>query len=143
MQQKPSALIKPTLDTTYHIDYSWWERSEDDLRVYQLSHLSQEQRDRLSSGDGEDRLVDFVDPETGEVTQLNELDLALQIAANDPNFINPQISVVDNIFRVFVANGNEPLSPNQLGEMIGRPPSTILKTLSGVRVYKGIRPVNA
>lgn len=143
MQQKPSALIKPTLDTTYHIDYSWWERSEDDLRVYQLSHLSQEQRDRLSSGDGEDRLVDFVDPETGEVTQLNELDLALQIAANDPNFINPQISVVDNIFRVFVANGNEPLSPNQLGEIIGRPPSTILKTLSGVRVYKGIRPVNA
>jgi hypothetical protein len=143
MQQKPSALIKPTLDTTYHIDYSWWERSDDDLRVYQLSHLSQEQRDRLSSGDGEDRLVDFVDPETGEVTQLNELALALQIAARDPNFINPQISVVDNIFRVFVANGNEPLSPNQLGEMIGRPPSTILKTLSGVRVYKGIRPVNA
>lgn len=143
MQQKPSALIKPTLDTTYHIDYSWWERSEDDLRVYQLSHLSQEQRDRLSSSDGEDRLVDFVDPETGEVTQLNELELALQIASRDPNFINPQISVVDNIFRVFVANGNEPLSPNQLGEIIGRPPSTILKTLSGVRVYKGIRPVNA
>lgn len=143
MQQKPSALIKPTLDTTYHIDYSWWERSDDDLRVYQLSHLSQEQRDRLSSGDGEDRLVDFVDPETGEVTQLNELALALQLAARDPNFINPQISVVDNIFRVFIANGNAPLSPNQLGEMIGRPPSTILKTLSGVRVYKGIRPVNA
>lgn len=143
MQQKPSALIKPTLDTTYHIDYSWWERSDDDLRVYQLSHLSQEQRDRLSGGDGEDRLVDFVNPETGEVTQLNELELALQIASRDPNFINPQISVVDNIFRVFVANGNEPLSPNQLGEIIGRPPSTILKTLSGVRVYKGIRPVNA
>lgn len=143
MQQKPSALIKPTLDTTYHIDYSWWERNDDDLRVYQLSHLSQEQRDRLNSGDGEDRLVDFVDPETGEVTQLNELALALQLAARDPNFINPQISVVDNIFRVFIANGNAPLSPNQLGEMIGRPPSTILKTLSGVRVYKGIRPVNA
>lgn len=142
MQQKPSALVKPTLDTTYHIDYSWWERNDDDLRVYQLSHLSQEQRDRMS-GDGEDRVVDFIDPETGEVSQLNELDLALQLAARDPNFINPHISVVDSIFRVFIANGNMPLSSNQLGDLIGRSPMTILKTISGVRVYKGIRPVNA
>ena len=47
MVQKPSALIKPTLDTTYHIDYSWWERN-DDLRTYLLSHLPPEQRERIS-----------------------------------------------------------------------------------------------
>ncbi|MEP7293421.1 MAG: hypothetical protein ABI835_16675 [Chloroflexota bacterium] len=142
MQQKPSALVKPTLDTTYHIDYGWWERSGDDLRIYRLSHLPQEQRERLSAST-EERVVDFIDLETGEVSQLDELQLALQLAARNPDFINPHTSVVDGIFRVFIANGNTPLSPNQLGEIIGRSPSTILKTISGVRVYKGIRPVNA
>ncbi len=142
MQHKPSALIKPTLDTTYHIDYHWWERSGDDLRVYKLSHLPPEQRERISAS-GEDRVIDYIDPETGEVSQLGELELALQLAASDPDFINPHTSVVDCIFRVFLANGNAPLSPNQLGDLIGRSPSTILKTISGARVYKGIRPVEA
>jgi hypothetical protein len=142
MQHKPSALVKPTLDTTFHIDYSWWDRSGDDLRVYMLSHLSPEQRERMSAG-SEERVVDFVDPDTGEVSQLGELELALQIAARDPDFINPHTSVVDSIFRVFLANGNLPLSPNQLGDLIGRSPATILKTISGARVYKGIRPVES
>jgi len=142
MQHKPSALVKPTLDTTFHIDYSWWDRSGDDLRVYKLSHLPQDQRERLSSG-GDNRVVDFIDPDTGEVSQLGELELALQLASRDPDFINPHTSVVDSIFRVFLANGNVPLSPNQLGDLIGRSPATILKTISGARVYKGIRPVES
>ena len=141
MVQKPSALIKPTLDTTYHIDYSWWERN-DDLRTYLLSHLPPEQRERIS-GSTEQRIVDFVDPDSGEVSQLDELQLAIQMAARDPDFINPHTSVVDSIFRVFLANGNKPLSSVALGDAIGRPAQTILKTVSGVRVYKGIRPVES
>jgi hypothetical protein len=141
MVQKPSALIKPTLDTTYHIDYSWWDRN-DDLRTYLLSHLPPEQRERIS-GNTEQRIVDFVDPDTGEVSQLDELQLAIQMAARDPDFINPHTSVVDSIFRVFLANGNKPLSSVALGDAIGRPAQTILKTVSGARVYKGIRPVGS
>jgi hypothetical protein len=53
MQQKPSTLIKPTLDTTFHIDYGWWERTGEDLRTYQLSHLAPEQRERLSQNTDE------------------------------------------------------------------------------------------
>ena len=136
---KPSALVKPTLDTKFHIDYSWWERSSEDLRTYLLSHLLPEQRERLSQND-EERVVDYVDPDTGEVFKLDELGLAIQIAAEDPNFINPQTSMVDSIFRVFLANGNVPLSPRELAYHTGRPASVILKTLSGARVYKGIRP---
>lgn len=142
MQHKPSALIKPTLDTTFHIDYSWWERPGEDLHTYLLSHLPPEQRARLSANT-ETNVVDFVDPDTGEVTKLSELDLALQLAARDPDFINPHTSVVDSIFRVFLANGNTPLSPKELGDAIGRSPSVILKTVAGGRVYKGIRPVEA
>lgn len=136
---KPSALVKPTLDTKYHIDYSWWSHDEKSLRTYLLSHLLPEQRDRLSQS-GESRVVDFVDAETGEVTQLDELQMALAEAASDPNFINPHTSLVDSIFRVFIANGNKPLSPHELEEQTGRSATTILKTLSGARIYNGIRP---
>lgn len=136
---KPSSLIKPTLDTKFHIDYSWWDRSSEDLRLYLLSHLLPEQRERLSQSEA-GSTVDYVDPESGEVKQLDELGLAIQMAAQDPNFINPHTSLVDSIFRVFLANGNIALSPRELAERTGRPAALILKTLSGAQIYKGIRP---
>lgn len=137
---KPGFLMKPTLETKFHIDYSWWERSSEDLRMYLLSHLLPEQRERLSQSD-EDRTVDYIDPDTGEVFQLDELGLAIQIAAEDPNFINQQTSLVDSVFRVFLANGNLPLTPLELAERTGRSANTILKTLSGAQIYKGIRAI--
>ena len=138
--ERPSSLIKPTLDTRFHIDYDWWDRSSEDQRTYLLSHLLPEQRDRLSQS-SESRVVDYIDPETGAVTQLDELGLAIQLAADDPDFINPHTSLVDSVFRVFLATDNQPLSPRELAERTGRPASVILKTLSGPRVYKGIRPI--
>jgi hypothetical protein len=136
---KPSALVKPTLDTQYHVDYSWWERGGEDLRVYMLSHLLPDQRERLNQTT-EQRVVDYIDPDTGEVTRLDELDLAIRVAAQDPHFINPHTSLVDSIFRVFLANGNRPMTPRELEVATGRSAMVILKTLSGGRIYKGIRP---
>ena len=98
---------------------------------------------RPISQNSEASVVDYVDPNTGEVTQLNELDLAIQTATSQPDFINPHTSVVDSIFRVFLANGNKPLTPKELGDAIGRSPTVILKTVSGGRVYKGIRPAES
>ena len=137
---KPGTLLKPTLDTKFHIDYDWWERTPgQDLRVYLLSHLPPEQRERLSQSQ-EGRTVDYIDPETGEVTQLDELRLALRKAADDPNFISGDVSLVDCVFRVFLKNGNMPLSTRELEEQTGKPANTILKLLTGATVYKGIRP---
>ena len=139
MSLKPSGLIKPTEQTKFHIDYDWWEHDSEDLRTYLLSHLSPEKRDQLSKAE-EGSMVDYINPDTGEVLQLDELGLAIQTAARDPDFIGPHASLVDSIFRVFLANGNIPMSPLELAEATGRPAATILKTLSGLRVYKGIRP---
>ena len=60
-----------------------------------------------------------------------------------PNYISPQSSLVDAVFRILLANGNVPVSSIDLGQRLGRPPQTILRTLSSPRVYKGIRPVMA
>jgi hypothetical protein len=136
---KPSALIKPTLDTRFYIDYTWWDRATEDLHTYLLSHLLPEQRDRLAQQSVTTE-VDYINPETGEVSQLDDLQLAIQLAAEDPNFINPQTSLVDSIFRVFLSNGNQPLTPRELAQRTGRDATTILRTLSGGRIYKGIRP---
>jgi hypothetical protein len=137
--QRPSVLLKPTLDTPYHIDYSWFERSGEDLRREILSQLSQDQRDHISH-DSEPRMVDYVDPDSGEVLVVDEIRMAIMTAARDPGFITEQISVIDGVFRVFLANNNQPLTPTELAERLGKPARTILGAISGRQIYKGIRP---
>lgn len=132
-------LLKPTADTKFHIDYDWWERENEDLRPYLLTHLPPEKREYFQNLE-EMRVVDYIHPETGEVFRLDELHLALQEAAHASDFINPQTSLVDSIFRVFLANGNQPRSPRELAQDTGRDATTILRTVGGVKIYKGIRP---
>ncbi len=136
-----SRRIKPTLETKFHIDYNWWEREERELRVYLLSHLPPQQRElfaRQTDADAEE--IDFVDPVTAQVYKVDPLRRALQSASEQEDFITPHTSLVDAVFRVFLANNNTPLTPLELGERTGRQPMTILRTLTGQNVYKGLRP---
>jgi len=135
-----SRRVKPTLDTRFHIDYEWWEREGNDLRVYLFSHLEPEQRQFFSENRDIEE-VDWIDPVTAEVTRVDALQRALREASQRPDFIGHRTSLVDAVFRVFLANNNTPLTPNELGERIGRDARTILRTLSGATVYKGLRPV--
>jgi len=137
----PTTLIKPRLDTRFHIDYEWWERNDVDLRAYLLSHLPPHKREQILLEE-EGHMIDHVDPETGEVHRMDSLGVALQEAAKEPDFINPQTSLVDSVFRIFLINGNKPLSPNELADVLSRDASTILKTLGGLRIYRGLRPVD-
>ena len=84
--------------------------------------------------------VDWMYPETAEVRQIDGLQMALQEAIQAEDFITEQTSLVDAVFRVFLSNGNTPLTPVELGEITNRAPEMILRTLSGARVYKGVRP---
>jgi hypothetical protein len=132
--------VKPTLETKFHIDYGWWEAEGRDLRTYLLSHLLPEQRANFE-GTLEGNTVDWIDSETAEVRRVDALQQALAEAAKDPQYISDHTTLVDAVFRVFLANGNTPLSPEELGKRINRQSSTILRTLAGAQVYKGIRPI--
>lgn len=141
MTAKPlSNRVKPTLDTKFHIDYDWWKREGRDLRTYLLSHLLPEQRAQFENRQ-EDDLIDWIDPETAEVRRIDPLQQALASAAQDPQFITDRTTLVDAIFRVFLSNGNKPLSPEELSRLLNRPANTILRTLAGGQVYKGLRPM--
>ena len=135
-----SRRIKPTLETKFHIDYEWWERDERELRTYLISHLAPEQREFFVQNQ-ETEGIDWIDPNSAEVHKIDALQRALKEASEQDDFITPRTSLVDAVFRVFLANQNTPLTPIELGERIGRPPMTILRTLTGSNVYKGLRPV--
>jgi hypothetical protein len=137
---KTSTVVKPTLDTQFHIDFDWWQRENNDLRAYMLTHLPADMRPPFE-GREEFEVIDYIDPKTGEVHQYNELELAIREASKRDDFITLQTSLVDSIFRVFLANGNAPSTPKELEAQTGRDARTILKTFGGLQVYRGIRPV--
>lgn len=139
-QPRTNRRIKPNLETQFHIDYDWWARDERDLRVYLISHLPVERQADFDS-EAEGDVIDWVDPETAEVKRMDGLQMALQSAAASEDFITEQTSLVDAIFRVFIANNNHPLTPLELEDATGRKATMILRTLSGAHVYKGLRPV--
>lgn len=88
-------------------------------------------------------MIDWIDPDTAEVFSVDGLQHTLMThCARQPDFLTLTTSLVDSVFRIFLANGNTPLTPTQLGEVTHRPPETILRTLSGSTVYKGIRPLH-
>jgi len=138
-----SSLVKPTLQTKFHIDLGFWDRESRDWRVYLMSHLCPEHKEAFADfADGE--LIDYVDADTAEVQPVDAMQHTLRThCAQLPEFLTQHTSLVDAVFRVFIANGNQPLTPEELAEKIRRPGQgyTILRTLSGPRVYKGLRPV--
>lgn len=133
-------LVRPTVDTLFHIDFGWWEKAERDWEVYLRSHLCEEHRASYAELETSS-MVDSVDPVTAEVTRVPGIQhIVISHCSRLPDYITPQTTLVQAVFRVFLANGNTPQSCAQLGERLGRPAQTILKTLSSPRVYKGIRP---
>jgi hypothetical protein len=135
-----SSLVKPTLQTPFHIDFDWWQKNERDWRVYLHSYLCPEHKVLFADWEFAEE-VDWVDPETAEVHSVDGLQHVLMThCARQEGFITQQTALVDSMFRMFLANGNTSLTPIEMAEHLGRQPIIILKTLSGGRVYKGLRP---
>ena len=137
------ALVKPTLDTPFHVDYDWWERQGLNIGVELRTHLCEEHREVFSKHFDTEK-IDWVDERTGEVTQIDGLQHVLQVhCSKQPGYISENLSLVDAVFRIFLANGNAPLTCKELGSMTGHLPEKILRTLAGRRIYKGIRPARS
>ena len=137
---KRFSLVKPTLQTLFHIDFDWWKQNDNNWRIHLQGCLCEEHREIINDPNYGD-FIDWIDPDTAEVHTVDGLQHILMThCAREPDFISNFTTLVDAVFRVFLANGNSPATPEFLGNMIGRPPQTILRTLAGTKVYKGIRP---
>ena len=141
MEIKRIYLVKPTIHTRYHIDFEWWSQNERDWRVYLRNYLCPEHQVAFAEVDIFDQ-VDWVDPETAEVQRVDGLqNILITHCARQQSFLSQQNTLVDSVFRLFLANGNSPLCPEDLANDLGRDATIILRTISGPRVYKGLRPV--
>jgi hypothetical protein len=138
-----SNLVKPTSETRFHIDYEWWKRSGQDLRLYMMGHLCEEHREAFAaSAEAENPVLDWIDPVSGQVTRVGRLTYALlSHCSQQPDYIVERTSMVDAVFRTLLAAGNRAMTPVELAERTGRSADTILRTLSGKTIYKGLRPV--
>ena len=139
---KRFSLVKPTVDTPFHIDFAWWKKNERDWHVYLRSLLCAEHQEAFANTE-EGETIDWIDPVTAEVKPVEGVQNALMThCVKQPDFLTSQTALVEAVFRLFLTNGNSPMSSGELGARLNRPPETILRTLASARVYKGIRPYN-
>lgn len=133
--------VRPTLSTKFHIDAEWWEEQGRNFRIHLLSHLCADCQGRYKNYH-EAELIDWIDDESGEVSQVDGLWHSLRVCCSlKPDYVNELTPLTTAVFRTFLANGNEPLTPRELEEKVGRPADTILRTIGGFHVYHGIKPV--
>ncbi len=138
--KKTFSLVKPTLDTPFHIDFDWWKENERSWRIHLRSVMCAEHQELYLTWDDGD-MIDWIDPDTAEVKVVDGMQHTLMShCALDPEFLTARTSLVEAVFRLFLTNGNAPLTSRELGQALGRPEMTILKTLAGIRVYRGLRP---
>ena len=140
IEGKRISLVKPTVRTPFQIDFNWWAKNDRDWRVYLRSNLCPEHQRLFEHVDLAEK-VDWVDATTAEVQKVDGLQhVLITHCAKQPGFITEHSTLVDAAFRLFLANGNAPMSSMELGERLGRPAEIVLRTFTGGRVYKGMRP---
>jgi len=140
-QHPRSSRLKPTVNTPFHIDFDWWKTNERDWHVYLRSLLCAEHQVMLASVE-EGQIIDWVDENTAEVRQVDGIQNTLMThCARLPDFVTQQTALVEAVFRLFLVGGNQALTAEDLSKRLNRPANTILSTLAGPRIYKGLRPV--
>jgi hypothetical protein len=134
--------IKPDINTKFHIDFEWWRKKGRNFRVHLRSHLCPKCQ-AVYANHLEVEEVDWIDPETAEVTKVDGLWQCLRTHCSElPDYITDKTALTTSVFRLLLANGNTPLSPFELHRILGRKtPETILRILSGRRTYEGIKPI--
>lgn len=135
------SLLKPNAKTPFHIDFEWWKQNEGDWHVFLRSFLCAEHQEAFANVE-DGGMIDWIDPQTAEVKPVNGIQHALiSHCAQQPDFVNQRTALVEAVFRIFLSNGNIPLSAEELSKKLGKPADTILRTISGPRVYRGLRPI--
>nr|WP_290667045.1 hypothetical protein [Ardenticatena sp.] len=136
------ALLRSTVDTLFQIDFSWFEKRNISLDVL----LHEQLCDQCAREFGDtipDETLDYVDPNTGEVFQVDPVrEAILSHCQWRPDYISNDTPLAVAIFRALLANNNRPMTPKELYQRIRRgSPETILHLLTRGGVKYGIQPV--
>jgi hypothetical protein len=134
--------IKPTLHTKFHIDFGWWNKQDNNLKLDLKGHACPEAVEQAGRGDFPETF-DWIDPDTGEVFNIDTLwHLIHTHCSRHQDFIDDRTPLTTAIFRAFIANNNTPLTSEEIYDILQKKdPDLILRTIGGRQIFKGIRPV--
>lgn len=137
------ALLRPTTETPFVIDWTWFKKHGIDAQLAIRSQLCQQCRREFEQGAPIEE-VDWVDPSTGEVFRVESLREHIMAHCQwKPDYITVTTPLVTGIFRALLANNNRPLSSVELAQRLGRTdPETILRVLTRGEIKNGIVPVH-
>lgn len=128
------------VNTPFHINFTWWEERGRNLGRFLAEIIGRSDAD-LESGDP----LDFIDPQTAEVHQLDPLWVeVLTSRAFQPDYITSATPMTSALLRALVENLNRPMTSVELHRRINRAnPQTILRVLKTARTEYGIVPIIA
>lgn len=134
-------IARPDTKSLFHIDVKWFDKNGRNLREVMHEALCDECRARYPSY-AEVRVVDRVHPQTGEVTRVDALwESIVDHCSLRPAYLTPATPLTAAIFRALLANGNQPMSSEQLQKRAGKGSAGgILKLLLGSDIENGVVP---
>ncbi|MDQ4079037.1 MAG: hypothetical protein M3220_22690 [Chloroflexota bacterium] len=134
-------LLRPTIDTPFHIDWDWFERNNISMESVIRNQLSEEYQRRFEGQEVHE--VDYIDPATGEVFRVDNLREAILAEGQwEPDYITRSMPLTQAILRIFLASNNQPLTPVELARRLERhDPEAILRVLTASGVSNGVVPV--
>lgn len=134
--------LRPTIDTLFHIDWSWFERNQFNAEQVIRNQLSEKVAKRFPEGT-EVATLDYIDPETGEVSRVDAMREAIMAECQwEPDYISPDLPLIQNVLRIFLANNNQPLNSVQLAQRLGRMDGeSVLRLLISGIVPMGVVPL--
>ena len=120
----------------WFIDLGWFQQNNRSISALAQSYLCAKCRKQLSA-------------EGKEISESDLLTTIKDCCSHAPEFITGQLPILESIFRFFLANGNQPLTLEELGEQLSerrggdtsRTSEEILLRLLKSDQYYGLRPV--
>jgi len=120
----------------YFIDLDWCQQNNRSFSALAQSCLCPNCRERLKAGEREIPAVDLI-------AAIRDC------CSKTPEFITRQLPVLESIFRLFLANGNQPLDLEELGKQLSEwrggdtycTSAEILSRLLRNEQYYGLRQV--
>jgi len=118
----------------YFIDLDWYQQSSRSFPALAQSYLCPKCRERLGEG---------------EILSVDLIAAIRDCCSKTPVFITRQLPILESIFRLFLANGNQPLDLEELGKQLSEwrggytycTSAEILSRLLGNDQYYGLRQV--
>jgi hypothetical protein len=134
-------VARPDTNTLFHIDLTWFEKNGRDLREEMHAVLCDECRTRYATP-ADAGVVDRIHPQTAEVSRVDALwEAVADHCGLQPGFIATTTPLTTAVFRALLANGNQPMSPEQLHKRIGKSnAAAMLKLLMSADLENGVVP---